>query len=91
VGSSGAEVIGIDWRIDLATVRERLPGPTLQGNMDPTALFCPPAEIERRVHAVLRAAGPRKHIFNLGHGVLPETDPEHVRAMVQAVRSYKHA
>jgi uroporphyrinogen decarboxylase len=90
VASAGAEVIGVDWRVDLATARRAVgSGPTLQGNLDPTALFCPPAEIERRVHACLRAAGPTGHIFNLGHGVLPETDPEHVRAMVQAVRSYR--
>jgi uroporphyrinogen decarboxylase len=90
IAQAGAEVAGVDWRIDLATARARLgPGIAVQGNLDPTALFAPPAEIRRRVHAILAAAGPRGHIFNLGHGVLPETDPEHVRAMVDAVHDYR--
>jgi uroporphyrinogen decarboxylase len=66
-------------------------GVALQGNLDPGALHCPPEEIRSRVHEVLRQAGPIGHIFNLGHGVTPETKPEHVRAMVEAVKEYKHA
>ena len=88
IGSSGADVIGIDWRIDLAEARRRL-GPDLavQGNMDPTALFGPPELIRKRVGEVLASAGSEPgHVFNLGHGVLPPTNPEHVRAMVNAVR-----
>jgi len=57
----------------------------VQGNLDPGALFASPAEIRARVADVLAQAGPVGHIFNLGHGVLPETNPEHVRAMVTAV------
>lgn len=85
--SSGADVLGVDWRVDLDTVRAVVgPGVALQGNLDPGALYAPPAEIRRRVGEVLRQAGPVGHIFNLGHGVTPATDPEHVRAMVDAVR-----
>ncbi len=86
--TSGADVLGVDWRVDLGEVRKRVGNRyAVQGNLDPTALFGPPATIRERVRDVLAAAGDAPgHIFNLGHGVLPETDPEHVRAMVQAVR-----
>ena len=85
--SSGADVLGVDWRVDLATVRAAVgDGVALQGNLDPGALYAPPDEIRRRVGKVLAQAGPVGHVFNLGHGVTPATDPEHVRAMVEAVR-----
>lgn len=85
--SSGADVLGVDWRVGIDEVRRRVgDGVALQGNLDPGALFAPPAEIRARVADILARAGSVGHIFNLGHGVLPETDPEHVRAMVTAVR-----
>jgi uroporphyrinogen decarboxylase len=85
--SSGAEVLGVDWRVGIDEVRRRVgDGVALQGNLDPGALFGPPAEIRARVADILARAGSTGHVFNLGHGVLPETDPEHVRAMVTAVR-----
>jgi uroporphyrinogen decarboxylase len=85
--SSGADVLGVDWRVGIDEVRRRVgDGVALQGNLDPGALFASPAEIRARVADILARAGSVGHIFNLGHGVLPETDPEHVRAMVTAVR-----
>jgi uroporphyrinogen decarboxylase len=85
--SSGADVLGVDWRVGIDEVRRRVgDGVALQGNLDPGALFAPPAEIRSRVADILARAGTIGHIFNLGHGVLPETNPEHVRAMVTAVR-----
>jgi uroporphyrinogen decarboxylase len=86
--SSGADVLGIDWRIDLDTARARLgTGVAVQGNMDPTCLFAPPDVLRERVAEVLAAAGDAPgHIFNTGHGVLPPTDPERVRLMVDTVR-----
>jgi uroporphyrinogen decarboxylase len=85
--SSGADVLGVDWRVGIDEVRRRVgDGVALQGNLDPGALFASPAEIRARVSDILERAGNTGHIFNLGHGVLPETDPEHVRAMVTAVR-----
>jgi uroporphyrinogen decarboxylase len=85
--SSGADVLGVDWRVGIDEVRRRVgDGVALQGNLDPGALFAPPAEIRARVADILARAGQTGHIFNLGHGVLPETDPEHVRAMVTAVK-----
>jgi uroporphyrinogen decarboxylase len=85
--SSGADVLGVDWRVGIDVVRRRVgDGVALQGNLDPGALFASPTEIRTRVADILERAGSVGHIFNLGHGVLPETDPEHVRAMVTAVR-----
>ena len=84
---SGADVLGVDWRVAIDEVRRRVgDGVALQGNLDPGALFASPGEIRARVGDILTRAGAVGHIFNLGHGVLPETDPEHVRAMVNAVR-----
>ncbi|MEW6189348.1 MAG: uroporphyrinogen decarboxylase [Actinomycetota bacterium] len=87
---AGGDVIGIDWRIDLDIAWERLGyDVAIQGNLDPTVLFAPPEEIERRVKDILNRAGNRPgHIFNLGHGVLPQTPVEHVIFMVEAVHEY---
>jgi len=84
---AGGDVIGLDWRVDLGQAWARLgPGVAVQGNLDPAALLAPPAEIRRRVERILaRAAGRPGHVFNLGHGVLPDTPVDHVRAMVDAV------
>ena len=85
--SCGADVLGVDWRVGIDEVRRRVgDGVALQGNLDPGALFASPTEIRTRVADILARAGSTGHIFNLGHGVLPETNPEHVRAMVTAVR-----
>jgi uroporphyrinogen decarboxylase len=87
VRAAGGDVIGLDWRVNLddgwATVGHDV---AVQGNLDPVALFAAPGEIEQRVADILRrAAGRPGHIFNLGHGVLPETPVENVIAMVRAV------
>ena len=85
--AAGGDVIGLDWRVNLdegwATVGHDV---AVQGNLDPVALFAAPKEIKNRVAEILRRAGGRPgHIFNLGHGVLPETPVDHVIAMVDAV------
>jgi len=84
---AGGDVIGLDWRVDLAQVWARLGHDVgIQGNLDPVALFAEPAEIRRRARAILDQAGGRPgHIFNLGHGILPETPVDHVIALVDAV------
>jgi uroporphyrinogen decarboxylase len=84
---AGGDVIGLDWRVDLAAAWSRLgPGVGVQGNLDPAVLLSDRAEITRGVAAVLDGAGGRAgHIFNLGHGVLPSTPWEHLRAMVDLV------
>jgi uroporphyrinogen decarboxylase len=85
--AAGGDVIGLDWRINLdegwAAVGHDV---AVQGNLDPVALFAAPKEIKSRVAEILRRASGRPgHIFNLGHGVLPETPVDHVIAMVDAV------
>ena len=81
------DVIGVDWRSELSQVRGILgPGKAVQGNLDPAALFAPPAELRRHVDAVLESAGPSPgHIFNLGHGIWPDTDPDAVARLVDYV------
>jgi uroporphyrinogen decarboxylase len=84
---AGGDVLGVDWRIDLADAWQVV-GPQfgVQGNLDPITLFAPPDVIVDKVQAVLTAAaGKPGHIFNLGHGVLPETPLDSVAVMVDAV------
>jgi uroporphyrinogen decarboxylase len=85
--AAGGDVIGVDWRIPLDAAWARIgEGKAIQGNLDPTALLAPAAERDAQVRDVLRRAGGRPgHIFNLGHGVLPETDVAAVRAVVDLV------
>jgi uroporphyrinogen decarboxylase len=90
---AGGDVIGLDWRVDLADARRRLgDGVSVQGNLDPAALLYPRPELERRIDAVLdRAAGRPGHIFNLGHGVLPETPVENVALTIERVHGRRLA
>jgi uroporphyrinogen decarboxylase len=85
-----ADVIGVDWRASLADVRRTLgSGKAVQGNLDPAALFAPAAELERHAAAVLAAAGDAPgHIFNLGHGIWPDTDPDAVARLVDYVHEH---
>jgi uroporphyrinogen decarboxylase len=85
--AAGGDVIGVDWRVNLDSAWDALGHDVgIQGNLDPAALLASPKEIRRRVSEILTRAGGRPgHIFNLGHGVLPETPVEHVIAMVEAV------
>jgi len=82
----GAHALGVDWRIPLDEARAKTgPDVTLQGNLDPCVLFAPVPEIERRAADVLRRAGGQRHVFNLGHGILPPTPPAHAEALVEIV------
>ncbi len=88
---TGAEVIGVDWRVplDLAWKSLDFRG-AVQGNLDPVLLFAGKKELLARAEGILRQAGGRPgHIFNLGHGILPETPVENVRALVEFVREWK--
>jgi uroporphyrinogen decarboxylase len=84
---AGGDVIGLDWRVDLAEAWSRLGyDVAVQGNLDPIALFADIPEIRARASAILdQAAGRPGHIFNLGHGILPQTPVDHVIALVDAV------
>lgn len=84
---AGGDVLGIDWRVRLDRAWQRLGYRTaIQGNLDPTALLGPWELVEQRALEILAQAGGRPgHIFNLGHGVLPQTAPERVRRLVELV------
>ncbi|MGH7200396.1 MAG: uroporphyrinogen decarboxylase family protein, partial [Planctomycetaceae bacterium] len=87
---AGGQVMGLDWRVDLGeawgTVGHDV---AVQGNLDPVVLFADLDTIRRRTREVLDAAAGRPgHIFNLGHGVLPGMDPEHVKALVEMVHEF---
>ncbi len=85
-----ADVIGVDWRVDMAKAAKKLGKKhSIQGNLDPLVLFAPKEHIEDRVKDILFKAEPaRGHIFNLGHGILPETPVENAIAMVEAVHVF---
>ncbi len=87
IRAAGGNIIGLDWRVDLDAAWERVGHDVgLQGNLDPLALLGSRAEIRRRAQEILhRASGRPGHIFNLGHGVLPDTPVENVIALVDAV------
>ena len=82
-----AQVIGIDWRVRLDQAWDTVGhARSVQGNLDPTVLLTNPFEIRRQVQSVLdQAAGRPGHIFNLGHGILPQTPVENAIALVDAV------
>jgi uroporphyrinogen decarboxylase len=90
VKKTGADVVGIDWRIDFADAVKKLGKKmVVQGNLDPCALFLPEEKIEERVKDILwKGEAAKGHIFNLGHGVLPQTPVENVAAMVEAVHTF---
>ena len=90
VAGLDVDVVGVDWRSPLSEVRRVLgPGKALQGNLDPAALFAPPEELTRAAAAVLSEAGSAPgHIFNLGHGIWPDTDPDAVARLVDFVHEH---
>jgi uroporphyrinogen decarboxylase len=87
MASAGADVVGVDWRVPLDAAVSRVgPGVALQGNLDPATVFAPwPAVAERARDVLRRAASAEGHIFNLGHGVLPDTDPDVLARLVDLV------
>ncbi|MFI5888620.1 uroporphyrinogen decarboxylase [Actinoplanes sp. NPDC051513] len=89
MGEAGADVVGVDWRTPLDSATKLIgPGRSVQGNLDPAVLFAPWEVVEREARRVLdegRAAP--GHVFNLGHGVLPETEPEVLTRLVELVHT----
>nr|WP_232805724.1 uroporphyrinogen decarboxylase [Glycomyces xiaoerkulensis] len=86
MAETGAEVSGVDFRIPLDQAAARLPGKPLQGNLDPTAILADPAALLAETDEVLRAGrAAGTHIFNLGHGVLPDSDPDQLARVVDHV------
>jgi len=89
MATSGADVVGVDWRVPLDEARRRVgPAIAVQGNLDPAICLAPFDVVAGEARDVLRRAGPEPgHVFNLGHGVLPETDPGILRAVVDLVHT----
>ena len=87
VKRAGSDVVGLDWHVNLGAARDTLgPKTGVQGNLDPTVLYAPHAHIEREVKRILdENAGRPGHIFNLGHGILPNVPPENAKFMVECV------
>ncbi|MBC2875490.1 MULTISPECIES: uroporphyrinogen decarboxylase [Streptomyces] len=83
-----AEVVGVDWRTPLSAARRALPGRTLQGNLDPAVLVHRPAALAGRARAVLREGLGGPHIFNLGHGIRPDTPVGHVQRLIDVVHGF---
>jgi uroporphyrinogen decarboxylase len=91
MGEAGADVVGVDWRVPLEEAARRVgPGKALQGNLDPAVLFAPTAAVEAKAREVLASASSEAvpgHIFNLGHGVHPSTDPDALTRLVDFVHT----
>jgi uroporphyrinogen decarboxylase len=87
VAKAGGDVIGIDWRAPIAKVWDELgEGVGIQGNLDPAYLLASPEAMKAKATSILEQVGRRPgHIFNLGHGIMPEADPAQVKALVEHV------
>ncbi len=95
LAASGAEAVGVDWTVGLGEARRRTGGRVaLQGNLDPATLYASPDAIRREVelalddYAAANGGSRDGHVFNLGHGMSPDMDPEHVRVLVEHVHAY---
>lgn len=90
VPETGADVVGVDWAVDLQALRERLPaGAVTQGNLHPETLIEGGQALDAAVDAVLAATEGRPHIFNLGHGITPQTPVAHVERMLSRLRGHR--
>ena len=87
MANTGADALGLDWTCDIGAARGRVgQRVALQGNMDPGILYASPERIRQEVQSILTSFGPHSgHVFNLGHGITPEVDPEHAGAFIRAV------
>ena len=94
MGEAGADIVGVDWRVPLDVAAGRVgPGKALQGNLDPATLMADRDTVDAQVRRVVAdgdaalAAGATGHVFNLGHGVLPSTDPDALTRVVDLVHA----
>lgn len=90
MGEAGADVVGVDWRTPLSDAIARVGDRAVQGNLDPTLVFAPTEVMTARAAAVIDAGrAARGHVFNLGHGVLPSTDPDQLARLTDFVHAYQ--
>jgi uroporphyrinogen decarboxylase len=89
MGEAGADVVGVDWRTPLSAAIPQVAGRAVQGNLDPTLVFAPTEVMTDRAAEIIEAgrAAPG-HIFNLGHGVIPSTDPDQLKRLTEFVQAY---
>ncbi|MGL5810611.1 MAG: uroporphyrinogen decarboxylase [Nocardioides sp.] len=89
LAEAGADVVGVDWRTPLGAAIDRLGGRAVQGNLDPTLVFAPTEVMTARAAEILDAGrAASAHIFNLGHGVIPSTDPDQLKRLTEFVQGY---
>ena len=89
MGEAGADVVGVDWRVPLSDGITRVGDRGVQGNLDPALVFAPTeVMLERAGHIIEAGRAAKGHIFNLGHGVLPSTDPDQLSRLTDFVHSY---
>ncbi len=89
MGEAGGDVVGVDWRTPLATAIGQVGDRAVQGNLDPTLVFAPPEVMTQRAAEIIEAGrAAHGHVFNLGHGVLPSTDPDQLKRLTEFVQSY---
>ena len=87
MAATGCDALGLDWTINIGDARRRVGSQVaLQGNMDPSVLYASPQTIRAEVKRILDDFGDHPgHVFNLGHGITPEVDPEHARVFIESV------
>ena len=89
MGEAGGDVVGVDWRTPLGTAIGQVGDRAVQGNLDPTLVFAPTEVMTQRAAEIIEAGrAARGHVFNLGHGVLPSTDPDQLKRLTEFVQSY---
>ena len=89
MGEAGGDVVGVDWRTPLGTAIGQVGDRAVQGNLDPTLVFAPADVMTQRAAEIIEAGrAARGHVFNLGHGVLPSTDPDQLKRLTEFVQSY---
>ena len=90
IAATGCDAVGIDWTVEIGEAERRVGSQVaLQGNLDPSVLYASPEVIKTEAHKILdQFKGSTGHVFNLGHGITPEVNPESMKVLVDAVHSY---
>jgi len=90
MAEAGADVVGVDWRVSMKDARERVGNRAIQGNLDPAVCLSSWETVAMHANRVLNEAGPAGHIFNLGHGVMPDTNPDILTRLTEHVHLARH-
>ncbi|KAG8467252.1 hypothetical protein KFE25_000568 [Diacronema lutheri] len=90
MAANGGDIVSVDWTVHMADARRRMGNIGVQGNLDPAVLLADEAVIVERTHDVLRQAGGKQHVMNLGHGIEPSTPEEKAKFFVETVKAYRY-